>query len=55
LAEKVCARTNTKYINFNSFLKEHGLKKADDETIVLALMTQFMYEKAPRVMIEDFP
>ena len=55
LANKVCARTNSKYVNFNNFIKEHGLKKADDETIVLALMTSFMYEKAPRMMIEDFP
>ena len=55
LAHKVCARTNTKYVNFHDFLKCNGLKNKDDETIVLAFIKHFMYEQAPRVLIEDFP
>jgi Cdc6-like AAA superfamily ATPase len=55
LAHKVAARTNTKLINFNDFLKENGLRKRDDETIILAFIKHFMYEKAPRVLIEGFP
>jgi adenylate kinase family enzyme len=31
-------RTNSKLINFNDFIKSHGLEHSDDDTVVLALI-----------------
>jgi len=55
IGEQVAHRTNTKLINFRSFIKENQLKGKDDEEQVLCLINSFNYEEHPRVLIEDFP
>jgi len=42
-------------LNFRDFIKEKGLKEADDETKVIELINSFYYEIEPRIMVEDFP
>lgn len=51
LAEK----TNMHLLNFTKFVKEHGLKGKDDETVTMALIKHLINEIHPRILLEDFP
>lgn len=55
IAQKLCERTNTKLLNFCCFLKERGLCEADDEKKTSALIHHLYFERAPRVLLENFP
>jgi len=55
LGNKLARRTNARLLNFRAFVKDHGLDKSDDETIVQALIQQLALEIDPRIIIEDFP
>ena len=55
LGAELAKRTNAKLLRFSDFLKEHGLEKSNDDTVVLALIHQLTMETQPRVLIADFP
>lgn len=48
-------RTNSKVINFTDFVREGGLRKADDDTKILGLIQRLADEVSPRVLLTGFP
>jgi hypothetical protein len=55
LGNKLCERTNAKLINYDQFVKQHGLSGESDDNAVLALIQALADEISPRVILEDFP
>ncbi len=55
LGTALADRTNMTQLNFTKFIKDHGLKGKDDETITMTLIKHLVNETAPRILIEDFP
>ena len=55
IANALCARTNTKHFDFNTFLIQNGLIGQDDETVTSQLIQSLSKEQMPRVVLENFP
>ena len=55
LGNMLATRTNANLLKFTDFVKQHGLERSDDETVVQALIQQLALEISPRILIEDFP
>ena len=55
IASALCARTNTKHFDFNTFLIQNGLIGQDDETVTSQLIQSLSKEQMPRVVLENFP
>lgn len=54
-SQALAQRTNSKVINFAEFVREHGLRKADDDTKILSLIQGLADEVCPRVLLTGFP
>jgi adenylate kinase family enzyme len=55
LGNMLATRTNAKLLKFTDFVKQQGLERSDDDTVVQALIQQLALEISPRILIEDFP
>ena len=55
LGKKMAERTNMSLLNFTKFVNQKGLKGADDDEIVFALIAALLEEIHPRVLLEGFP
>jgi adenylate kinase len=51
----LCQRTNTKHVDFNTFLIQNGLIGQDDETVTAQLISSLSKEHMPRIVLENFP
>jgi len=55
IGKEMAKRTNMKHIDFNDWVKGHGLAGQDDETITSNFISSLSKETVPRIALENFP
>jgi len=55
IGKAMAKRTNMKHVDFNDWVKQHGMVGQDDETITQQLIQSLSRETIPRIALENFP
>lgn len=55
IGQALASKTNTKHIDFNTFLSDNGLTGQDDETVTAQLILSLSRDHMPRIALENFP